>query len=465
MKNAPLAILLVTTLLLLGCEQSSMLERIQSKGELIVATRNAPTTYFLGPHGLAGLEYDLVTMFAQEIGVQPRFVTARPLQHMLSDLSRGQTHMAAAGLTVTEQRARALRFSRPYQQVTQQVVFHQAGKRPIDPAGLQDGHLEVVAGSSHAEALSRIRTSDNLELTWLASEHHSSQEMIARVDRKEIDYTIADSNELTLMRRYYAHVRSAFDISEAQDIAWAFPVQPDDSLLTAANAFFERVQQDGTLNTLLERYFGGSDNLNFVDKRSFWRHVAKRLPLYQAQFKAAARQFNTDWRLLAAVGYQESHWDPEAVSPTGVRGIMMLTRATAAQLGLNNRRDPAQSIIGGARYLHLLDKKIPARIQHPDRLWMTLAGYNIGFGHLEDARILTQRQGGNPDLWQDVKARLPLLRQKKYYKTLKRGFARGNEAVTYVENIRSFYDMLIHRNMDLQPTIKSAAVDETRQRG
>ena len=142
------------------------------------------------------------------------------------------------------------------------------------------------------------------------------------------------------------------------------------------------------------------------------------------------------------MGYQESHWRANAVSPTGVRGLMMLTHATAKQLGVRDRTNPKQSILGGARYLQSLIRRLPERISGEDRLWLAIASYNVGMGHVEDARVLTERQGSNPNLWHQVKRRLPLLRQKRYYRTLKYGYARGNEPVTYVDNIRYYYDML-----------------------
>lgn len=137
----------------------------------------------------------------------------------------------------------------------------------------------------------------------------------------------------------------------------------------------------------------------------------------------------------------------------------MLTKSTAEQLGLSDRLDPVESIFGGARYLRIVEAKIPARIPMPDRLWLALAGYNVGFGHLEDARILTQRRGGDPDSWMDVKESLPLLSKKKYYKTLKRGFARGIQAVSFVKNIRSYYDMLVHFSNSNRPVLQSAEIE------
>ncbi len=454
-----LSILLAATLCIAACDQPSLLERIKAKGELIVATRVASTTYFRGPHGFTGLEFDLINLFAAELGVEPRFETPRPFSRILDDVLTGRAHVGAAGLTITAQRSRALRFSHPYQNVTQQLVFRRGNHRPESFSDLRDGMIEVVAGSSHEENLTYLRDTQFPELSWRANGQHSSQTLLARVDRDTLDYTVADSNELAVLRRYYPYLKRAFDVSEPEEIAWAFSPQPDSSLLDAAKAFFERIEENGTLQKVLDRYFGRTDHLNFVAKRDFRRHLNERLPRYQSFFKRAAREVGIDWRLLAAVGYQESHWDAEAVSPTGVRGIMMLTKDTATQLDLDDRSDPVESIYGGARYLRIVSNKIPQRIPAPDRIWLTLAGYNLGFGHLEDARILTQRHGGNPDRWADVKKALPLLSKKKFHTTLKRGFARGRQAVIYVENIRSFYDMLIHHTNTIQRKLQRAKIE------
>ena len=207
--------------------------------------------------------------------------------------------------------------------------------------------------------------------------------------------------------------------------------------------FFEKIKKDKTLEQLIERHYGHATTLGYVDNCTFRKHVANRLPKFQALFEKAARDNGMDWRLLAAIGYQESHWRTNAVSPTGVRGIMMLTQATAKQLKLTNRRDPGQSIEGGARYFLQRKNKIPERIEEPDRTWLALAAYNVGFGHLDDARIITQRQNRSPDKWIHVKQSLPLLTQKKWYKRTKHGYAQGWEPVRYVENIRGYFDLLV----------------------
>jgi membrane-bound lytic murein transglycosylase F len=122
---------------------------------------------------------------------------------------------------------------------------------------------------------------------------------------------------------------------------------------------------------------------------------------------------------------------------------MMLTNDTARLVDIADRTDPEQSLVGSTRYLKLLDEQISEEVKMPDRQWFILAGYNVGFGHLEDARILTRRLGGNPNIWQDVREHLPLLAQTKYHTTLKHGYARGREPVVYVDNIRNFYELLV----------------------
>jgi len=436
--------------------QTSLLERLRNSGELRVATRRSPTTYHAGANGPDGFEYALIKRFAGQLGVEARFTFPSSLDELLNAAARGSVHMSAGGLSVTPERRQRLTFTTPYDTVTEQLLYRRGNKRPRDLSELTDGDLHVVARSSHEETLRELRSTSLPSLTWKARDDNGIDRLLAELDVGELRYTVADSNEAALSRRLYKHAAVAFDIGDPKPLAWAFGKGTDDSLLTAANEFLRNLDASGELRRLRARYFGHTGRLNFVDTREFWRHVRDRLPHYRTYFERAGEATGIDWRLLAAIGYQESHWRPKAVSPTGVRGIMMLTRSTAKQMGITDRNDPEQSIMGGARYLRVVEKKIPERIKHPNRLWLTLAGYNIGFGHLEDARILTQRDGANPDLWMHVKRRLPLLSKKKHHQTVRYGFARGREPVTYVDNIRNYYDMLVW--------FTTTADDEMRQR-
>lgn len=421
----------------------SIVDRIRADGELVVATRHSPAIYFNGADGTDGFSYTLVKRFADQLGVSVRYTFPATIDELLADVSHGRVHMAAARIGATDGHREQVRFSLPFASIDEQLVYRRGNTKPATFADIGPGELHVLAGSSHEETLRALRDTEFPSLTWTPVDSIAAESLLARLDRGEIALTLADANEVALNRRIYRHIAVAFELDTNYPIAWQFARTRDDSLRQAANRFLQSMEDGGQLQRLQARYFGHKERLNFVDTREFWRHVRDRLPRYQAYFEQAAEESGIDWRLLAAIGYQESHWRADAVSPTGVRGIMMLTQATAKQMGLSDRNDPQQSILGGARYLRVIERKIPQRIAHPNRLWLTLAGYNIGFGHLEDARVLTDRDGADPDLWLEVKQRLPLLAKKRYHETVRYGFARGQEPVDYVDNIRNYYDMLV----------------------
>jgi len=439
---ASLLLCLPVSVLLAGCEQKrSALEEVLHRGYLVVLTRSAPTTYYETDGEVMGMEYDLVQEFARRLGVEARFVVAPNVTVLLDRLARGDADFAAAGLTATADRRQWLRFTPGYQEVAPKLVYRINGAgRPRSLAEL-DGHLEVLAQSSHAERLRELQA-EYPDLEWVENDAADSAELLALVWEGVVDYTVADSHELRRSQHFYPELRAAFSIGPPEPLAWAFPKRPDDSLYNRAVSYFEQMEQNGRLQYLVDRHYGHLGAFDYVGTRAFRRHINRRLPPFQPVFVYAAEEFGLDWKLLAAISYQESHWDPKAVSPTGVRGLMMLTQPTARSLGVRKRTDPVQSIRGGAIYFKQLRERIPERIEEPDRTWLALAAYNVGMGHLEDARILTEIRGGNPDLWADVKESLPLLRQKKWYERTRHGYARGDEAVLYVENIRTYYETL-----------------------
>lgn len=299
----------------------------------------------------------------------------------------------------------------------------------------------MIAGSSHVERLEELKK-QHPDLTWNEHDDMESEQLLQLVEDKIIDYTIADSNELALNQRFLLELRSAFDISDPQQLAWAFPLTEDTSLYDKAMVFFWQILNNGELTQLIERHYGHVTKFDYVGNRIYLRHITTRLTKYQDFFQKAAEQYSLDWELLAAVGYQESHWNPRAISPTGVRGIMMLTQQTAGHLGIKNRLDPRSSIFGGAKYLSQIRSRLADEIKEPDRTWFALAAYNVGYYHLEDARIIARESGKDPNQWVDIKSTLPLLSRKKWYKKTRFGYARGWEPVRYVENIRRYHDLL-----------------------
>lgn len=442
---ALLTLALLATYFLLP--KSNHLEKVINSGKLNVVTRNSPTTLYQGADGPAGLEYDLAKGFADSLGVELNIKVEKRFSDILPSVASGQYDFAAAGLTVTNQRKQIVRFTTPYQQIIPQAVRrigNQLSDNQSIPRSAADikEPIHVINGSSHMEDLMELKK-DYPQLQWIAHDDKDVEELLYMLWDGEIAYTTADSNELKLSQRFFPELRVAFNMGDAQQLAWAFKKQDDDSLHRAANEYLKKIREDGTLTQILERHYGHTESLTYVGTRYFMAQVASRLPRYRHLFKQAGEEYGIDWRLLAAISYQESHWNANAVSPTGVRGLMMLTNRTAGQMGIDNRLNPRQSIFGGAKYITIVKEKIPEDIQEPDRTWMALASYNVGFGHLEDARKITESLGGDPHAWVDVMKHLPKLSIKKWYKHTKYGYARGYEPVQYVQNIRGYHEILV----------------------
>ena len=437
-------------------EKPSTLERIKEDGVLRVVTRNSPATYFQDRNGETGFEYELVKRFADELGVKLEIQTADNLDDIFAQLSAPSGPvLAAAGLVSSDQRSAQVRFSHPYLEVSPQVIYRNGRSRPTDPQGLVGKKIMVLKGSSHAEQLAALKK-QYPALEYEESDAVEVVDLLRMVDEGQIDLTLVDSNELAMNQVYFSNVRVAFDLGEARSQRWAVAPGEDNSLLNEVNAFLDEAEGNGVLQRLKDRYYGHVDVLGYVGAYTFAQHLQQRLPRYEKHFKASAKVEGVDWRLLAAIGYQESMWQPEVTSKTGVRGLMMLTQRTAQAMGVSNRLDARQSIQGGAKYFMLIKEQLDDSIQEPDRTWFALAAYNVGSGHLEDARTLAKREKLNPNKWLDVKKMLPRLAQKQWYRQTKYGYARGGEPVHFVANIRRYYDIL---TWVTQPQLEGQAAD------
>ena len=440
MRHLPPLLLTALCLTFTTCSPvPCLLAQIEAEGELRVVTRNSPTTYYFGPDGETGPEYELAARLAERLGVQLHVYTVPRFGQILDDVSTRRAHLAAAALSVTDQRLARVQFGPAYQHIRPQLIYRRgSGSAPED---LLAARIEIVRGSAHVDALQRLRA-DIPELEWHETDEREVDELLGMVAQGDLDYTVADSNEFQIARHVYPDLDAAFDLGPDEPIAWAMPKCRCRQLRERISAMFAEIDASGELAALQRRYFDPTQDYDYVSTRAFVRHFDARLPRYRAYFVEAAADTGIDWRLLAAVGYQESHWDPNAVSPTGVRGIMMLTQRTAGMLDINDREDPRQSIIGGAIYLRMLHDRIPDRIPEPDRTWMALAAYNIGWGHLEDARVIAEIRGLDPDNWEDVRSSLPLLTQRQWYARVRRGYARGWQPVHYIDNIQRYYNIL-----------------------
>jgi membrane-bound lytic murein transglycosylase F len=409
----------------------STLDQVLELGELRVVTRDSPTSYFVGPNGPAGPEFDLVRGFAEELGVALVIETVDSVSEITPHLVTGRAHMAAAGLSMTESRRQYLDFGHPYNSVDMHLIYKLGTGKPREIAEVIGRPVEVAAGSSHSDMM-RTLSLNYPELSWSENADDEVADLLKKVALGEVDFTIADSTEFGIQRHFYPDLRVALDLKIADPIAWAFPREKDSSLLERADEYIIGSDRSGYLAQVTDRYFGHTEKFDYVGTRAFIRHFESRLPRYRQMFEEAGEAWAVDWRLLAALGYQESHWRSHAVSPTGVRGIMMLTEATADYLDIDDRMDPATSISGGARFYARQTERIPDSVNEPDRTWFALAAYNVGFNHIKDARQIVEWQGGDPDKWVDLSKALPLLAQRKWYARVPFGYARGWEPVLYV---------------------------------
>jgi membrane-bound lytic murein transglycosylase F len=422
----------------------SQLEEVLTSGELRVISRNGPTTFYEGANGLTGFEYTLLQSFAQSLGVKLVIVDDDKTVKARFKMNTDTFDLASASMVTKLGSTHHLRFTAPYMEVTHQLIYNTTHTAPANLNDLLNKNIVVLAKSTQREQLHNLQKSLP-ELRWTEVEGVEVIDLLDMVEQGTADYAVVDSAMYALYRYSYPNTQFALNLNSPQPIAWALTQSRDNSLYDAAQKHLVMIRQNGLLAQVTARFFDQFEPLETVttgDAMMFSYRLEKRLPQWEKTIKAVATEYELDWKLLAATGYQESHWDPQAESVTGVRGFMMLTLDTAKELGVIDREDPYQSIKGGAKYIKNLGARLPDRIVGEDRLYMTLAAYNLGLGHLEDARVLTEKMGGNPNLWADVSQYFPLLAKHQYYSAAKHGYARGWEPVTYVQNIINYHKIL-----------------------
>jgi membrane-bound lytic murein transglycosylase F len=430
-------------LLLQGCERRthiSELERLKESKTLRVGTLYSQRSFFYDQDDQpTGFDYELLSEFSQYLGVHLKLVPLYSQSDLYPALAQNRVDLLAASLSATPELSKQFRYSPDIYLVDSKLVYRKGNFRPSSLSEL-DAPVGVVAGSVHHQLLIDEQNSfPEIELD--AQDQLDADELLRQVASGERPYALVDDKALALNQRYYPELAEAFTLKKDTPIVWLARRSPDDTLYSALIEFLGQRHQDGTIAKLTEKYFGQFQEFDYVDTRTFLEAANRRLPKYQAWFEQYSGDI--DWRLLAAMSYQESHWRPKARSFTGVRGMMMLTLPTAKQVKVSNRLDPEQSIRGGAQYLANLISRVPDSIHADEKIWFALASYNLGLGHVLDARKITRLQGADPDSWTEVKERLPLLMQKKWYKKTTYGYARGKEAYDYVNNIRLYYQSLV----------------------
>lgn len=426
-----------------GGEKDTSLEAIKERGSITLITRNNSNCYYIYRQEPAGFEYELAERFSDHLDVELKVVTPA-WNSMIPKLKHGAGDFIGAGMTITDARKNEVDFSRGYLGVQQQIVVHRGDRAIKDIRDLDQKTVHVRSGTTYEQRLEELNEREDLDIGIERYSDLPTEELIRRVAQKRIRITVADSNIALLNRRYYPDVRIAFPIEEEQSLGWAVR-KGNNQLLREINDFFNRIKKNGVFGSIYEKYYADVHIFDYVDLKKFHQRLETRLPRYKNIIKKAAREHGFDWKLIAAVVYQESHFDPNARSYTGVRGLMQVTLRTAREMGITNRLDPKQSVKAGVKYLASLYDRWD-NLSGLNRVKFALASYNVGYGHVLDAQKIAKQEGFDPQDWSGLKQALPLLRIKEYYQRTRYGYARGTEPVRYVSRIMKYYNILKQRD-------------------
>lgn len=436
-----LLLCLVISLISACSDGLTELERLKSRQTLRAALIATPPLYFPDESLIRGYDYNMVSAYADSIGAKLEIVRAETVSEVETLLKQGKAHVGIAGSLPFLKNDNILK-GVPYNEDKWYVIGNRSNKLPKSLQDITPSKIIVAKGSAPSLVLSDLKP-EYPSLFWLELPNGNTRQVLEQVNLNTFKLSVISADIYQYYRYLYPEIRIAFTLPKKYASHWLTSSKEDDNTIyNSMNDFVSRYKADGHLKKVHDAYFIHLNVFNYVDTLYYLKRIQTKLPIYNDYFIQAAKDNNFDERFLAAISYQESHWDEKARSHTGVRGLMMLTNDTAKRVGVEDRLDPKQSIMGGAKYLNILKASLSDKIQEPDRSWMTLASYNVGLGHLEDARILTQSLGDDPNLWVDVKKHLPKLSKREWYQKTKYGYARGHEPVEFVRRIRRYYDIL-----------------------
>ncbi len=419
-------------------------ERIRQTGKLRLITANSINTYYYYEGNPTGFEYDLAMEFAKYLNVELDIVIPG-WNNMFAYLDQGKGDFIAAGLAITQERLEDVSFSIPYMTIQQRIIHHNLVFGPKNSEDLMYRTIHVRRGTSYHSRLEQIKGS-GIDFNYILHDNIPTENLIAMVDKREIRFTIADSNIALLNQRYYPDIRIGIPIQEKESLAWAVR-KNDIDMIVEINRFLLYANQTGILKKITDKYYENAQDVDIYELKKFHERIQTRLPKYKRVIMEESDRYKFDWRLVAAVVYQESHFNPKARSFTNVRGLMQVTRETAEEMGITNRLNPTQSIRAGIKYLDKMYQKFGHIEDDYQRMLFSLASYNVGYGHVQDALKIAESKGLDPTNWQSLKATLPLLSKSRYFKTTKHGYARGWEPIHYVERILTYFDILKQKTM------------------
>lgn len=422
----------------------SDLEKILAEDTLRVVTLSRSTSYFDYKGEEMGFEYELAQRFAQHLGVKLKIATAKDETEMINMLVDKEVDLAAYPLAISnENKAKVAFVNHTFN--SSQVLVQQKKKNKFeqisDVVDLIDKEVYVVENSKYHKRLINLdeEIGGGIQIITMSNED-DEETLIEKVSKGEIEYTIADDNIAKVNKTYFNNIDASLRISFTQRSAWAIRKNSDE-LEATVNKWFEEAKGDYTCDYLYHKYFEQKKNNNSKEKP---KYVNKnKICEYDSYFKKYAKNLNWDWKMIASIAYQESRFNPNAKSWVGAIGLMQLMPSTAKKLGADSTtmRNPEVSVRTATEYLKRVDNIFSYIENRSERTKFVLASYNAGVGHVRDAMALAEKNGKNPEKWEDVKIFVLLKSKPEFFNdpVVRHGYLRGEEVYNFVEDIMVRY--------------------------
>lgn len=440
------------------------LAAIKKRGYINALVDNNSISYFIYKGKPMGYEYELLQLLAQHLNVTLKLKVTSGIQNAIEQLNKGEGDIIAFPLTVNKPRKQWVDFTRvhfnTYQVLVQRkpknwraLSQEQTNAQLIrNPMSLDGKTIHVISGTSYAMRMRNLEEELGAEFT-IVEDTTESEALIKKVATGEIDYTVSDHMIAQVNAAYYPNLDVNTVLSISQQIAWAVR-KNSPQLLSTINAWLTQIKREPTFMVIYNRYFKSPRTSLIRSKSDYFSFGGNRLSPYDEIIKTGAKKLEWDWRLLAALVYQESKFNPQGESWAGARGLMQLMPETAKRFGANNVNDPAQSVKAGVNYLKYLDRFWQKSVaDSTERLKFILASYNAGLSHIIDAQKLTRKHDGNPGVWEgNVEFYLSKKSEAKYYKdpVVTAGYCKCEEPVNYVRDVIDRYEEYA-QHIQLQP--------------
>ena len=404
--------------------QSQSLQQMHKSGYIRVLISDDPDSQYILNKQQYGFEYELLAKFAKELDLKMQ-IEVVPFGELFTLLESGAGDIAVGGILANSYVSEVSQPTISWYQAKTAVVYKRGTERPKNLEQLSD---EPVLASARYFGLQDF---DGLNLR---DDYRSEYDLLSAVANGTERFALSTNYRAKNAKHYMPDLNRSFILPTKVDLVWVIPKRHDSALLDTLNTFLESAVKENLPNQLAEAYLALPTRLSTFDALSIHKKIITVLPQFEQAFKDAARRSSIDWRMLAALSYQESHWSNAARSPTGVRGIMQLTTETAKYLGVDDRLDMSKSIIAAASYIRQLRDRLPERIKEPERTWFAVGAYNVGFKHILNAYRKARNKGLDRSQWQTIADLLPTLYGKP--------FSNGVQEKNYVERIQIFTDIL-----------------------